>query len=147
MSTDLHSQTTFADGFPCYLAAFKFVGIGFFISLLLLWGFLQGLIFLAERYSNMISRIDWWKSGMIALTGMIVFYFSWQLPGMIGGESTVTTSMTSSLICGTFVAWIMCGRLYSFEFLHRLIVSVGVPVFIYCSVALGKVMAWKMGGN
>ncbi|MDF1812925.1 MAG: hypothetical protein P1V20_11945 [Verrucomicrobiales bacterium] len=137
----------FLMNFPVIFGAFKFVGIGFYLSLIILWVLLQGLIFLAERYSDLVSQTEWWRSGIVAATGMLVYFFSWQLPGALGKEGTITASMTSSLICGAFVGWILCGRLYRFELLHRLIVAVGVPVFVYCSIALGKVLEWKWSGH
>ena len=146
MTALFDTQIIFQTEFLVLLGEIRFAGIGFFLSLILLWIFIQILVFLAERYSRMISSTEWWKSGILALTGMLVYFYSWQIPEMMGGEGKVTTAMTSSLICGSLVAWIISGRLYDLEFLHRLVVAVGVPVFVYCAIALGKVLEWKMTG-
>ncbi|MDF1755103.1 MAG: hypothetical protein P1U89_20105 [Verrucomicrobiales bacterium] len=148
MASLFDSQITFIGETPVFLGAFKFVGIGFYLSFVILWLFLQGLVFLAERYSRLISGIQWWRSGLIAIAGILVLVFAWPFPALFSEEETVNviSAMTSVLILGTVVAWIMCGKLYQFEFLHRVIVAVGVPIFSFCAFALGKVIEWKMKG-
>jgi hypothetical protein len=130
-----------------WLGAVKFVEIGFYLSIILLWLFLQGLIFLAERYSRLMSNTEWWRSGVIAGVAIMVHFVAWQIPGMFSEQVTVDrlAAMTSALIGGTVVAWILIGKLYQFEFLHRLVVAIGVPVFVICALALGMVLQMKLG--
>ncbi len=135
--------------FHLFLGVMKFVGMGFYLSIILLWFFLQGLVFLAERYSRLISNTDWWRSGIIAGVATMVHFAAWQIPGLFSEQVTVDVipAMTSSLICVTVVAWIMIGRLYNFEFPYRLVVAIGVPVFVFSASALGLVLQWKLKGQ
>jgi len=132
-----------------FFGAMKFVGMGFFLSIIFLWLFLQGLVFLAERYSRLISNTEWWRSGIMAGVATMVHILAWQIPGFFSQQVTVDViaAMTSSLICGTLVAWILIGKLYHFEFLHRLVVAIGVPVFVLCASALGLMLQWKLKGH
>lgn len=143
------SQIIFQTKIPVILGGFKFVGVGLYLSAVLLWLFLQGLAFLAERYSRMISPLDWWRSAAMAVMGMMVGLIAWQIPGMFSKEeaTNVVAAMTSTLICGFIAAWILIGRLYTFEFLHKIVVSLGVPIFYFCAIALGKVLEFKMTGH
>jgi hypothetical protein len=142
------SQILFAVKYHTLFGAVKFVGIGFYLSLILLWVFVQALVWLAERYSRQISGTQWWRSGILAAIGMIVGIMSWQIPGLFSSEETVDviSAMTSSLMLGFLVAWMLLGRLYFFEFFHRAIVAVGVPILVFCALALGKILEWKMAG-
>lgn len=126
-----------------FLAEFKFVGFPFYLSLLLLWLFLQGLVWLAERYSSMVSGIQWWRSGLVGVICTMVMVLAWSIPRFVfGGETdNVIHAMTSGLIFGSVAAWFLCGQLYHFDVVNRIIVAIGVPILVLCSIALGQVWA------
>lgn len=126
-----------------FLAEFKFVGFSFYLSLLLLWLFLQGLVWLAERYSSLVSGLQWWRSGLVGVICTMVMVLAWSIPRFIfGGETdNVIHAMTSGLIFGSVTAWFLCGWLYYFDVVNRIIVAIGVPILVLCSIALGQIWA------
>lgn len=149
MTTFLQSQIFFVSEPNLVISAIKFVGLGFYISLLVLWTLLQGLVWLAARYSRLISRVHWWRSGVLAFFCTMTMIVAWSFPFVFAEaeEDDVILAMTSSMVCGAIVAWFLCGRLYRFEFIHRVIVSVGVAIFVLFAMEIGRIIQWKFLGG
>lgn len=134
---------------PPTLAAFKFAGFEFFFSLLLLWILIQGLVWLAERYSNVISGVQWWRSAILGLIATIVMVLTWGIPKQImGGEGhNLVHAMTSGMVFGGIASWFLCGRLYRFDSVHRIVIAIGVPILVVCALAFGQIWLWKLTGR
>ena len=149
MTTSLQSQFFFAWlPFPV-VSEIRFVGVGFYISLLVLWFLLQCLVWLAVRYSRLISDVDWWRSAALAFIATMVMIMAWSFPSLLGDirQDDLIASMTSAMIAGIVAAWFLCGRLYRFELIHRAIVSVGVAILVLLSLEVGRIVQWKFFGS
>lgn len=125
-------------------AEVRFVGLAFYLSLLFLWVLVQGFIWLSVRYSRLISTAKWWKSAMVAFATTVLMVFGWDLPRMISGTESLMVSMSSAIGCGAIATWILSGYLYNFEFMHRTIVAIGVPLLYFCASATGLVLYSKL---
>ncbi len=130
------------------VAAAKFVGFSFFLSLFLLWGLIQGLVFLAERYSDLVSGVQLWRSMVLSFVALFVMTLAWSLPSGFRPDvpDNLLLAMTSSILFGGVTAWLLTGRLYQFDAVHRAIVAVGVPLFVFCAIALAETVFRSFGG-
>ena len=79
----------------------------------------------------------------------MVVIIAWSFPSLFGDaeEDDIVVAMTSAMICGALTAWFLCGHLYRFEFIHRVIVSVGVAIFVLLSMEVGRIIQWKFLGG
>ena len=148
--TELFPFLTIIDGgSSLFFGAARFAGFSFVYSLFILWVLLQGLVWLAERYSDLVSGVQWWRSAVLSLASMLVMVLAWDLPTGFRSDApeNLIFSMTSSIALGGLVAWFLCGQLYQFDIVHRIIVAVGVPLFVFCSLALGQTVAERIPGG
>ncbi len=124
---------------PIYLGRFGFVGLPYIFSILMLWLLTQGLVWLAERYSRMLSSTAWWRSGLMALLVTFSMVLAWSLPAkMMGLEiDNLVYGLTATIIVGGMMTWFLTGSLYSLEFTHRAVLTIGVPIMAIMALAVG----------
>lgn len=127
------------------LATAEFVGLPFYLSLFFLWLMIQAFIWLAERYSRLSSETNWWRAGIIAFLSTILIVVGWGVPTLITKSEHMMHSMTVAMIFGAVGTWFLCGYLYNFEFVHRIIVSIGVPLLAFFAIAMGLVVGQRFG--